>query len=278
MFERVLARDPSHAPSLAGLASAMGAFYRARHDESMPPPDPRMDEAANEAYLIDPLLPQALSAMGSLRARDRRFPEAEEFFREALRRNPTLTTTYTEFVLTVLEPMGRDGEALKLLEAADDVASASLDRRRVMAMLQVDLGLYEDAIVSAKWVLDQDPVFPFAKRWRGRALMFLGRFDEAQSIFEGRGGDVGLLGYLYGKTGRRKEALDLAAEYADAPSRLMLIYGGLGDKERAFDALEKEIALGFWWRAAGWMHRPEMAVLRGDPRLDAIRMRLGLTK
>jgi len=213
-----------------------------------------------------------------LRARDRDFVKAEEFFREALRRNPALTTTYTEFVLTVLEPMGRDDEALKLLEAAKGVAPASLDVRRVMAMVQVDLGLYEDAMVSAQSVLDQDPVFPFANRWLGRALMFLGRVDEAQSIFEGPRGDVGLLGYLYAMNGRRPEALDLAAEHADKPLRLMLIYAGLGDKERAFDALEKEIALGFWWRAAGWMHRPEMAVLRGDPRLDAIKKRLGLSQ
>jgi len=278
LFEQVLARDPSDAPSLAGLASAIGAFSRARPGESMPPPDPRMDEAANKAFLIDPLLPQALSAMGSLRARDREFLKAEAFFREALRRNPTLTTTYTEFVLTVLEPMNRDDESLELLKEAQSVAQDSYDVRRVMAMVQVDLGLYQDAIESAQWVLERDPVFPFASKWLGRALMLSGRVDEAQAIFERPPVDAGLLGYLYARTGRRQEALALAAEHAGEPMRLMLIYGGLRDKDRAFDALEKEIALGFWWRAAHWMHRPEMEVLRGDPRLEAIRKRLGLSQ
>jgi hypothetical protein len=41
------------------------------------------------------------------------------------------------------------------------------------------------------------------------------------------------------------------------------------------DALEKTADLN-WWRAAEWLHRPEMALLRGDTRLDALKKRLGL--
>jgi hypothetical protein len=55
----------------------------------------------------------------------------------------------------------------------------------------------------------------------------------------------------------------------------MLVYGGLGDRERAFDALERMAALN-WWRAATWMTRPEVAILRGDPRVAELRRRLGL--
>ena len=55
----------------------------------------------------------------------------------------------------------------------------------------------------------------------------------------------------------------------------MLIYAGLGDKDRAFQALERMAAVN-WWRAATWMMRPEMAVLRGDPRVADLRERLGV--
>ena len=55
----------------------------------------------------------------------------------------------------------------------------------------------------------------------------------------------------------------------------MLIYGGLGDKNRAFDALVRTVDIN-WWRAATWLYRPEMAILRGDPRLAAVKQRLGL--
>jgi hypothetical protein len=53
-------------------------------------------------------------------------------------------------------------------------------------------------------------------------------------------------------------------------------YGDLGDKERAFEALERAVAANPWW-AATWMLRPEVALLRDDPRFTAIRKQLGLS-
>jgi tetratricopeptide (TPR) repeat protein len=234
-----------------------------------------MDEAALEAIRLDPLLAEAQSAMGSLHARDREWGAAETAFREALKLNPSLTTIHTDFVLSVLQPMGRHQEALRVLEEARTADPLSLDVRRVMALVQVDAGLYEDAITSARWVLERDPDFPYADLWLGRALVLSGRADEAQPIFERDPSRFGYLGYLYAVTGRRKEAEAIVAAHADSPARLMLIYGGLGDKDRAIAALEQTAAQN-WWRAATWMHRPELAVLRGDPRVDAIKTRLGL--
>ena len=73
----------------------------------------------------------------------------------------------------------------------------------------------------------------------------------------------------------RAEAEALAASHPDAAARQMLIYGGLGDKNRSFEALERTAQVN-WWRAATWMIRPEMSVLRGDPRVHELRDRLGL--
>jgi len=83
------------------------------------------------------------------------------------------------------------------------------------------------------------------------------------------------MGYLLAVSGRRDEAEAMAVKYLDSPGRLMLIYGGLGDKDRAFAALERAAEIN-WWRAATWLHRPEMAILRDDPRLPALRRTLGL--
>ena len=55
----------------------------------------------------------------------------------------------------------------------------------------------------------------------------------------------------------------------------MLIYAGLGDKDRSFEGLTQTAEIN-WWRAATWMHRPEMVLLRDDPRMPALRKRLGL--
>jgi len=286
LFEQVVRREPEYAPAWAGLASAIGAFSMATRGETQPPPDPRMEEAVTKANFIDPLLAEAQSALGSIRARDKQWLSAGAAFRSALKRNPSLTTTSTEYVLWVLQPMGRQSEALQVLKDAQAADPRSLDVRRVMALVQVDWGLYEDAIVSARWVLERDADFPFAKLWLARALALSGlalslpdRVKEAQTIFESESEQkaFGYLGWLYARTGRRAEAEELAAAHSELPRGQMLIYAGLGDKDRAFEALERLAGMNAW-RAAEWMHRPEMALLRGDPRLDALKTRLGLPR
>ena len=275
LFEQVIARDPSFAPAWAGVASSLAAFSRATITEAMEPPNPRMDEAALEAIRLDPLLAEAQAAMGSLQARDREWAAAEAAFRQALRLNPSLTTTHTDFVLAILQPMGRHEEAIGLLKQARDADPLSLDVRRVLALEEVDSGLYEDGIANARWVLERDPNFPYADLWLGRALALSGRADAAEPIFKRKADWFGYLGHLYAVTGRRREAEALAASHPDMPARQMLIYAGLGDKDRAIEALERAVAAN-WWRAAAWIHRPEMSVIRGDPRVDAIKRRLGL--
>ena len=132
-------------------------------------------------------------------------------------------------------------------------------------------------MASARWVLERDPAFPFADVWLGRALVLAGRPDEAVPIFERTPDRFGYLGYLYAVTGRGAEAEALAAARPDSPARQMLIYAGLGDERRAIEALERAFELN-WWIAATWMDRPEMAILRGHPRLGVIKRRLGFTE
>jgi tetratricopeptide (TPR) repeat protein len=180
-----------------------------------------------------------------------------------------------DYVVSTLLPLGKLEEALRVLHAALALDPKSLDVRRVLALLQVDSGLYEDAIASARWVLERDPAFPYADIWLGRALVLSGRPDEALPIFESRPALFGYLGYLYAVTGRRDEAEALAAAHPESPPRQMLIYAGLGDKDRAYEALERAAAV-HPWRAATWMYRPEMKILRGDARVAALRKRLGL--
>jgi hypothetical protein len=54
-----------------------------------------------------------------------------------------------------------------------------------------------------------------------------------------------------------------------------MIYGGLGDKDRAFQAID-ELAAMNPQRALSWLGRPELALLRGDPRVAALRKKFGL--
>ena len=200
-----------------------------------------MEPAALNAIRIDPLLAEAHAAMGSVYGRNRDWANARQSFETALELNPSLTTTYTDFVLSTLLPMGRNIESVQ--QARDRAASGSAvaGRTRLLAHVLVNVGRHADAIESARWVLARDPKFPYAEVFLGRALLFAGRPKEALAMFENSQseGDWGYIGYLYAVTGRRAQAEALAASHPDAAARQMLIYGGLGDKNRAFEALER---------------------------------------
>ena len=277
LFEAIVARDPAFAPAWSELASALADATRHQPREEIPPLDPRMEPAALNAIRIDPLLAEAHAAMGSVYGRNRDWANARKSFETALELNPSLTTTYTDFVLSTLLPMGRNIESVQRLETARRVDPLSLDVPRLLAHVLVNVGRHADAIESARWVLARDPKFPYAEVFLGRALLFAGRPKEALVMFENSQseGDWGYIGYLYAVTGRGAEAEALAASHPDAAARQMLIYGGLGDKNRSFEALERTAQVN-WWRAATWMIRPEMSVLRGDPRVHELRDRLGL--
>jgi serine/threonine-protein kinase len=282
LFEEILAEEPSYAPAWAGLASALGSIVRLRPD-AVPASLPRMKQAAEAAYERDPLLAEAIAAIGVVHAHALEWAESRKSFAEALSRNRNLATIHTDAALQLLLPLGQLDEAMELLEVARDIDPGSLDVHRTLAAIQVEAGKYEEAIRNAGLVLERDPTYPFAANRLGRALALSGRPDEALRIFE-EDHSVGpaYVGYMYAMTGRRDEAEAVARNAANNPGERATatqfwIYGGLGDKERAFEALNRLVEKNPW-RAATWMRRPEVAFLRDDPRFDEIRRRLRIPR
>jgi hypothetical protein len=85
------------------------------------------------------------------------------------------------------------------------------------------------------------------------------------------------LGCAYARAGRREEAEKMAAANPTADS-LARAFACLGDKDRVFKALESETVVGpirmsyFLLR----VDRENPGLLRGDPRLKALRKKVGL--
>ena len=104
----------------------------------------------------------------------------------------------------------------------------------------------------------------------GRALLGQGKTEEAIRILSD---NRGYLGYAYARSGRREEAEKLAMSLS--PHQRAVIFAGLGDKERTLEALDRMAVVGPV--RMGWiLDLPELALLRGDPRLKALRKRVGL--
>ena len=275
LFDQIIERDPRHAPAVAARARSLGDAWRAGREFDAPDMSSRLQEAALEAIRLDPSLPDAQAALGDMYTHNRQWTKAEEAFERALAIDPSQGSLYVDYAMALLYPLERVEDALNVLADARDVAPLSLDVRRALALMQIQAGLYEEAIDNAEWVLQQDPDFPFIANHLGRARILSGRPDLALPILSGKSGSEVFLGYLYAVTGRVDEAEALAA--GRPPARQFLIYAGLGDKERTFDALHRALAINPGsWRVTTWMTWPEMKFLSGDPRFLDIRRRLGL--
>jgi hypothetical protein len=83
------------------------------------------------------------------------------------------------------------------------------------------------------------------------------------------------MAHAYVLVGRRAEVERMAATH-DHPFRLAVIYAALGDNDRAFEALDRAAISVPHRVAVDLLREPEMATLRGDPRFDAVRKKLGL--
>jgi len=293
LFEQVVAKDPAFAPAYAAIASSYGWYLVLQVPSVGGLPLPA-DQAhaivrrdALKAIELDPMLAEAHDAMGWVHSLDLQWAKAEESFRHALELNPSLTTTSTDFVLSTLLPEGKLDEAMWQLDVALRADPLSSDVRRTLSMVQISASLYDNALDNCRRALAIDSEVYGANTRCEQALLHKGEVAEAIAMMEkfiadtpilkaGGGRGYGYLGYAYAIAGRRADAEAQLAKNAGLPHQQAMIYGGLGDKDRAFEAIEQLAAMNPQ-RALSWLSRPELALLRGDPRVAALRKKFGLT-
>ena len=275
LFEQVIARDATFAPAYAGLADVWATksinYIGDRADDAYA----RMRPSAEKALQLDPLLAEAHAAMGVVLARDWEWSSAEAAFRRALELNRNHPSIYTSFAISTLFSQGKVEEAIRQLNTALGVDPLSRAVRGMLAWVQVSAGRYDDAIANCRRVLAENPADSHARQVLGRALFHKGQISEAIAIFERQPFSAGFLGYAYARSGRQPDAEQLVAQRTDSPARLALIYAGLGDRDRTFEALER-MADGRDPRVGAYLTYPEVRVIHDDPRLAALRKKLRL--
>jgi TolB-like protein len=273
LYQQVVAGDREFAPAWAGLANAQANL--ARHWAQLTAPD-RIQAAAQTAIQLDENLAEAQAARANVFVLQRNWPLAEKAFLRAIELKPSATESYLMYVHHLLTPQGRLVDALRVLDRAWSIEPTPYVRRG-LEVIQVDSGDYEGAIQSARWIIDRDPTLSFTHSHLARALYLSGHEQEALKVYQNDvdENDWGYRGYLYARLGRRDEAEALAAKNPQAPLRQMAVYAGLGDRERAFQAFAQAVQLNFL-RAAAEVRRPEMAIIRHDPRVLKILRGFGL--
>jgi TolB-like protein/DNA-binding winged helix-turn-helix (wHTH) protein len=293
LFEQAIAKDPDFAPAYAGaaytyarLSQSPRSFVDAeawrgicrthatcRHEVTM-----KMRTAAQRSVQIDPLLAEGHGSMGIVYARDRAWSKAESAFRRAIELNPNLAEVRAEFAVAVLLPLERFDDALQQARAAAALDPLSPRARNVVDLVLVTSGRYDEVLTRCN---PMPPAVPdtISQQLCARALLQAGKVNEAIALFEKheaeRAGGPGFLAYAYAQAGRRGDAEKVVDTYPDFPWVHALAYAGLGDKERAFAALDRMAEIEDS-RVAMYLAYPEMSSLRGDPRLSAFRRKLNL--
>jgi TolB-like protein/Tfp pilus assembly protein PilF len=277
-FEEAIAKDPSFAPAYAGLAAAHAARSGTGEFDSAGELA-KMQPAAEKALELDPLLAEAHGALGMVYAREAQWARSEKSFHRALELDPSDSVINGNFALSLLFPLGRIGEAVRQLRIAVKNDPFAPRLRYILANALIAAGRFDEA---AGYCLNLPAAFPGRSEWLARARLGQGRIPEAIQILEdaihrGDPDDTavrGFLGYAYGRAGRRADAAKLAAQTSD-PYEQALTFAGLGDKERTLEALERARALGPV-RLGRDLTYPEFELVRADPRLKALREKVGL--
>jgi TolB-like protein len=268
-FEQAIAKDPSFAPAYSGLASARA--YRSGFDRFDPieraDEESKMRAAAEKALYLDPLLAEAHGALGMAYARDAQWEQSGKSFRRAVELAPGSSLLRTQFGGNLLLPLGRIEEALAQARLAEKSDPLSPQVQRALARALFIVGQFDEAATHC-----QKPCV--------QALLHQGRAGEAIPIleaeFNGRlsASGSGALGRAYALAGRRDDA-ERIATIQWRPIEQAGIFTALGDKDRAFEALDRAIPLGPV-RLGRDLTYPEFSPLRGDPRVRALRKKVGL--
>src|SRR5262245_27324949 len=246
-FEEAIVKDRSFAPAYAGLAQAhairSGWFVTDIADEVA-----KMRAAAEKAIQLDPLLAEAHDALGMAYARDAQWEQSEKSFRRAIELDPGDSMSHSHFALFLLFALGGIDEALQQLRIAERNDPLSPRVHAWLAYVLIPAGRYDEAASHCEKLPADHPAESYCL---GRARFWQGRTGEAIQILQtafyrrvnGVEGVRGYLGYAYARAGRREDAEKLAAGARD-PFNQAMIFAGLGDKDRAFEALDRAAAAG----------------------------------
>jgi TolB-like protein/Tfp pilus assembly protein PilF len=285
-FKSATDKDPNFALAYSGLADC----YSLLPEYAGIPVDESVQKAkafAERAIKIDDQLAEGHASLGQVYKASWQWAEAEREYRRAIEVNPNYATSY-HWYAHLLRNLGRYDEAAETIMRGHQVDPLSSVISVNVAEIYRFQGKHQAAIDTSLKVIEIDPNFAYAYVNLGLAYLSLGRNSEAIANLE-KGAELSNragfalsnLGYGYGAVGKRAEASvvirELEERYARKESAAVFVagvYAGIGDKDKAFEWLEKGFQnkddFGFFrWRV-------HFESLRDDPRFADLLKRMGL--
>jgi adenylate cyclase len=288
-FQQAIEKDPGFALAYAGMADN----YVIAADAIIPPREAfsKAKEAALKAIELDDALAEAHASLGLVHYHyDWDWPAAEKELKRAIELNPQSAQSYTLYT-HFLAGMNRYDEAKQCGARALELDPLSVSAHWFLGWGAIYAGRSDEAIGFFSKALELDQNNPWTHWFLGRAYLLSGNSPRAIEEMEtGRrfGPDdplgLGFTGYVYAITGRRADALKILQRLDDLAHRRFIstisrayVYVGLGDKDKAFEWLEKayqERSDSLAW----FRFDPESKNLQSDPRFAALMRKVGFTE
>ena len=247
----------------------------------------RMKEAALKAISLNPLLPEAHVALGSVLALlDWNWAAGEQELEKSIQLDSHDATGHVAYGIH-LACRELFESALVEVERALELDPASLFTNFVLGWLYGVSRRYDEAISQHLLVSQLAPDYGLPYFGLGLAYAGKGLFEDAIAHFTNanpmkcRSLLRGQLGYCYAMAGRREEALQELSALNErspnyvSPMSFAAIYAGLNDPQQALHHLERALEVRDTSLPVNLLN-PEFDALRSDPRFHSIRQRLGL--
>jgi serine/threonine-protein kinase len=251
-FTQAIEKDPGFALAYAGLASTYSLLPEY---SGKPPRDfiPKAEKAARKAMGLDVTLAEPHAVLGYNMNYQWDWEGAEREYKRAIELDPNYPTAH-HWYSDILEHQGKLEEALSEIKRAQE-----LDPLSPIITAQVGENLfymqrYDLAIEQFNKVLELDQNFPYVYVFLGNMYAQQNKFDEAiselQKVRQIVGAvnpyGIGHLGYVYARAGKKNEAIKVLNQLLEFSKKgytlsvqIAYVYAGLGDKDRAFEWLEK---------------------------------------
>jgi serine/threonine protein kinase/Tfp pilus assembly protein PilF len=273
-FNQAIEIDPNYALAYAGLS---GANRSLALGSEMTPREflPRSIAAAQKAINIDDGLAESHTALGaSMFWYEWNWNEAENQLKRALELDPNSAEAHL-FHAHLLSNTGRHAEALAEIKRGRELDPFSPFLNALEGQFLVHAGKPDEALARLRDAFELAPAFWLPHVFASSAYIEKGMFAEA--VAEARRAtelsptqtiSLAFEGYALVKLGKRSEARDvldkllkLSKERFVPPYHIALLYNGLGDRDQAFEWLER----GFQQRD------PKMTFLKVDSKWNNVR-------
>jgi DNA-binding winged helix-turn-helix (wHTH) protein/TolB-like protein/Tfp pilus assembly protein PilF len=274
-LEQAVSKDPNFAQAHAILADCY--FLSGTDEYKVRPLDEalaRAESSANRALQIDDNIAEAHTVKACIHMNRRQTEEAAAEFRRAIELNPTYSVAHLRYAYFLMFGLRLD-EGVSHMRRAQQLDPASPVPNAALGGILLTARQTDESIKYSQRALELEPTLTAARMNLAEAYLVKGMFQEGiQELAKLPQSDDEYLmmekAYAYAVAGRREEALKqmatLQKQVGDrgAPYAYACIYGALGEKDKAFEWLEKinpnRVML------ANFKYDSQLDSLRQDPR------------